>query len=62
MIHKAREGVRRAHTSVCNRQASEQQHSEACKRQAGCAGFFRQDKALKERGAECTGVHEHRSD
>mgnify|MGYP006954148184 FL=1 len=35
---------------------------EVGKRQAECAGFFRQDKALKERGAECTSVHEHRSD
>ena len=34
MIHKAREGVRRAHTQVCNRQTNEQQHSEAGKRQA----------------------------
>ena len=33
MIHKAREGVRRAHTQVCNRQTNEQQHSEAGKRQ-----------------------------
>ena len=33
-MHKARERARRAHTPVCNRQTSEQQHSEASKRQA----------------------------